>query len=203
MSWDSIKASIYKKYSKNAGKMILHTGVITWTLSSLAQIGAIVYNDKIPKEQKKFLIPQEIADGLLNIAAFYIVTKSLKDIAGKLVSTGKWSNQTIRNFVEESGNKIKMGAQKMGDFKTNLPKTFEGNEEFYTAYEPFKNGIDMIATTIGSVVSCNVVTPFIRNSIGAKQQKQSLAKENVKKEQTPISAIKMNPVFLKNTSMKV
>ena len=173
MTWENLKNLIYKKYSKNAGKMILHAGVITWAAACVSQVAAVVYNDKIPPEQKKFLVPQEIADGLLNIAAFYIVTKSMKEIAGKFVSTGKWSNQAIRDFVKKVAPNTKLG-----HFDTNLTETFKGQDEFHNAYDPFKSGIEMVATSIASVVSCNVATPYIRNYIGAVQQKRSLAAEN-------------------------
>lgn len=170
--WNNLKNYLYKHYGQESGKLIVHTGVITWTLASLAQIAAIVLNDKIPKEQKKFLVPQEIADGALNIFAFYTITNSLKSLAGKLVSTGKWSDASIRNFIARKPSK----EIKMGELTTNLAKTYKGDEEFYKAYSPFKNGVDMIATTIGSVVSCNAVVP-LRNYYGAKQQKRSIERE--------------------------
>lgn len=173
--WHNLKNYLYKHYGQESGKLIVHTGVITWTLATLAQVGAIVFNDKIPKEQKKFLIPQEIADGVLNIVAFYAITNSLKSLAGRLVSTGKWSNNSIRTFIKNNPSK----EIKMGELTTNLSKTYKGNEDFYKAYSPFKNGVDMIATTIGSVVSCNAATPFIRNAYGARQQKRSLERDRM------------------------
>lgn len=200
MNWEIIKNSIYKKYSKNAGKIILHAGLVTWTTASLAHVVAIIYNDKIPQDQKKFLIPQEIADGALNIAAFYIITKSMKDIAGKFVSTGKWSNESIRTFIGKQAKRINMG-----DFDLNLVEKFKGENElvkgeFHKAYDPFKNGIDMISTSLGTVISCNAITPFIRNSYGAKQQKLSLEKEKKKTVQNafrPESLSKLNGNKLK------
>ena len=120
------KDVIAKKYGDNLGKMLIHTGVIGWILSSAAQVAAIVINDKIPKEQKMFLIPQEIADAGVNIV--------LRD--------AKLPN----NLVE--------------DFKK------------------FDSGIDFISTTLGSILSCNIVTPIIRNEIAAERQKSGIAKMN-------------------------
>lgn len=173
--WNGLKNYLYKHYGQESGKLIVHTGLITWTMATLAQVGAIVFNDKIPKEQKKFLIPQEIADGALNIVAFYTITNTLKTLGTRLVSTGKWSNASIRNFIKNNSPKD----IKMGEITTNLAKTYKGNEDFYKAYSPFKNGVDMIATTVGSVVSCNAATPFIRNYYGAWQQKRSLERERM------------------------
>lgn len=176
-SWNNLKNYLYKHYGQESGKMIVHTGIITWAMASLAQVGAVVFNDKIPKEQKKFLVPQEIADGVINILAFYAVTNSMKSLAGRLVSTGKWSNNAIRKFVCKNAPNLKMG-----ELSTNLAKTFKNNEDFYKVYSPFKNGVDMISTTTGSIIACNAITPFLRNSIGSKQQKKSLAKNGLNNE---------------------
>ena len=177
--WGGLKNYIYKKYGQESGKMLVHAGVITWITSSLSQVVAIVINDKIPPEQKKFLIPQEIADGAINVLTFYIITNSMKNIAGKLTSTGKWSTKAIRDFVKKNAPEIKMG-----DLSTNLGKTFKENKEFHDSYDQFKGGVDMISATVGSVVSCNAITPVIRNYIGAKQQKQSIERERYKQNNT-------------------
>ena len=44
-------------------------------------------------------------------------------------------------------------------------------------FKGFKNGMDVIATTVGSVISCNLVTPLLRNQYASGRQKSSLAKE--------------------------
>ena len=77
----AFKNIILEKYGEQPGKMLVHTGVLGWILSSLAQVGAVVFNDKISPEQKVFLIPQEIADAAVNIISFYVVTNSVKAVA--------------------------------------------------------------------------------------------------------------------------
>lgn len=168
--WGGIKNYIYKHYGQESGKMLVHAGLITWVTSSLAQIVAVAMNDKIPPEQKKFIIPQEIADGVLNVAAFYLVTNTAKNVAVRLVSSGKWSTKGIRDFVQKHAPETKMG-----DLSTNLSVKFKENEEFHNCYDKFKGGMEMIAAVSGSVIASNVVTPVIRNAWGAKKQKESLA----------------------------
>ena len=53
----AFKNHVYNVYGPNPAKMLIYTGVLGWFLSSAAQVVAIAVNDKIPKEQKAFLIP--------------------------------------------------------------------------------------------------------------------------------------------------
>ncbi len=167
------KDVIAKKYGDNLGKMLIHTGVIGWILSSAAQVAAIVINDKIPKEQKMFLIPQEIADAGVNIASFYLITQSFKSISSRLVSTGKWLPQSVRAFLDKSEFTAKVGKKGFDVLRdAKLPNNLV--EDF----KKFDSGIDFISTTLGSILSCNIVTPIIRNEIAAERQKSGIAKMN-------------------------
>ena len=188
--WDGTKNYIYKHYGQESGKMIVHAGVITWITSSASQVFAIALNKKVPEDQKKFLIPQEIADGALNVLAFYLMTNSMKNISSKLISSGKWSTKNIRTFVHKNAPELE---SKMGDLSTNLGEKFKDNDEFHKCYDQFKGGADMIAACVGSVVSCNAITPFLRNSIGARQQKQSIEREKIIQKQTLYPNYSKNP----------
>lgn len=192
--WNSFKNNIYKHYGQEAGKMLVHAGVITWITATASQVVAVMINKEIPSDQKKFLIPQEIADGAINILSFYLITNSLKNISCKLVSTGKWSTQAIRDFVKTKAPEIKMG-----DIRTDLGKKFKDTKDFHNCYDVFKGGMDMIAATTGSVISCNAITPFIRNKYGAKKQKDSIAKEKILQNKT----VYKNNIYYTNNSLKV
>lgn len=167
------KNLVAKHYGDNPGKMLIHTGVIGWILSAAAQVVAIVINDKIPKKQKLFLVPQEMADAAVNIVSFYLITQTFASVAGKLVKNGKWLTAPVREFLEKSGLGDKLG-KKGFDVRTsgNLP------EELLKQYEKFDKGIDVIATTVGSILSCNIVTPLVRNEIAANRQKKGISKMN-------------------------
>lgn len=165
------KNLIAKHYGDAPGKMLVHTGVIGWILSSAAQVCAISINDKIPKEQKMYLIPQEIADAFVNIVSFYAITQTFTSTALKLVNSGRWLPKSVKNFLEYKGLGDKLG-QKGFDIVKSGALTPSAKKRL----DLFKNGIDVIATTIGSIISCNIVTPIIRNEIAAKRQKNSIAK---------------------------
>jgi hypothetical protein len=166
--FSGFKSSLYKKYGENPGKMLVHTGVLGWILSSLAQVSAVVFNDKISPEQKSFLIPQEIADAGINILSFYLITSSFKNFASKIVSTGKLSTQNIKQSLLKQG----IDKSKIGNLNFDIGELPTVPEE----YKPFKNGVDVIASTIGSIISCNLVTPVLRNKYASQKQKQAIAK---------------------------
>lgn len=184
--WGKFKNYVYEKYGRESGKMLVHAGVITWVTATASQVVAVILNKEVPSDQKKFLIPQEIADGALNVLTFYLITNSMKNVAGKLASTGKWSTKAVREFVAKNAPDVKMG-----DLSTNLGVMFKENKEFHDCYDKFKGGMDMVAATIGSVISCNAITPVIRNRFGAKQQKQSIERET-KNHVLPVSQLKTN-----------
>ena len=98
-AFQSILEWVAKNFSKDASKMLILTGVAGWTLSSLAQVIAIVVNPKISNEQKSFLVPQELADAAVNIGSFFLITQCAKKTMSKLFSTGKFASQKVRDYL--------------------------------------------------------------------------------------------------------
>lgn len=173
--FSDFKTVMYRNYGENPGKMLVHTGVLGWILSSLAQISAVVFNDKISPEQKSFLIPQEAADAAINILSFYVITSSFKNLASKLVSTGKLTTKPIKEGL------LKLGIRPADIGKSNF--NIDNIPHVKKEYKPFKNGVDVIASTIGSIISCNIVTPILRNKYASIKQKQAIAYMNDNKSQ--------------------
>ena len=176
--WSAFKVHMLKNYGENPGTMLVHTGTLGWILSSLAQIGAVVFNEEISPEQKSFLIPQEMADAAVNIMSFYLVTNSLKALGAKLVSTGKLRTSSIRKYLEKNDL-----MKKVGKLDFNIADTAEFGK-ISDNYKAFKNGVDVITSTTGSIISCNILTPIIRNQYASKRQKQTLSKMEQRKIHT-------------------
>lgn len=216
--FEKLKTSMFKTYSHDAGKMLLHTGTIGWILSAAAQIFGIVNNDKVSKEQKKFLIPQEMADAAVNILAFYMVTNSIQNIAKKLASSGKLITPAIKEFCikngikfekikgEETPNIGKMIIDEVKDFESTLKvnekeilqidslktdklkKEINKFNEFYDkTYEPFEGGLKVIGNLLGAIISCNIITPILRNKFAAAKQKQSIAQDKMQAQNDSLS----------------
>lgn len=165
---------VYHNFGPNPAKMLIYTGVLGWFLSSAAQVGAILFNKEIPKEAKWFLVPQEIGDGAVNVLSFFLLTSSIKAIASNLVSTGKLATPNIRRFLKTNRLSPKNAVGNVNFNIENLANFSKIEKE----YKPFKAGIDVAAMTLGSILSCNIVTPLLRNRIAADRQKKMLAKQN-------------------------
>lgn len=139
----------YKNYSEDVGKALIHMGVVGWFFSALAQVFMIAKNDKIQKKDKKFLIPQEIADGAINVGLFYGVCKTLKSYGDKLCERGKiilestdkvigkikGDNQTVQNYI----------AGKMQDLaRTKKINESGNNPKISTIFKKLVNEIESI-----------------------------------------------------------
>ena len=117
--FNNFKNTVMTEFGSNPANMLIWTGVLGWFLSSAAQVVAIAANDKIPKEQKAFLIPQEIGDGAINVLSFFLVTQVVKGLASKLVSTGKLTNPAIKAFLKKTGIHSKNG---LGSIRFDISK---------------------------------------------------------------------------------
>jgi len=184
---------VYKNFAGDPGKLLLITGTIGWIISALAQVTAVVVNNKIPKDQKKFLIPQELADAAVNIASFFIITRSCTKAGEKLVKSGKLATPKIREHLAKLHLDTQVGAKKFDI--TSQAEMQELNPKFNKAlqkdYYNFADGISFISSTIGSIISCNIITPILRNKIAANHQKQSIAEDkmnaaNLKAHSAPV-----------------
>ena len=206
MWFENLKVYLFKTYGKSPGKMLVHTGVAGWILSSAAQIVAIMCNDKLSKEQKMFMVPQEFADAIVNIVSFYAVTQSVSYLASKLVSCGKLLPKSVHNYIIKSG----LGKQ-IGKFNFDIAKHVKMPKDIRKEYELFKNGTDVIGAITGSVISCNLITPVLRNIYASHRQHSNIAKyndlnpslQNGNKTNNPIYKPAHIQTFMNSGSLKV
>ena len=197
---------MYKNFSKDASKMLIFTGVAGWTLSSLAQVGAIIFNNKISNDKKGYLIPQELADAAVNIGSFFLVTLATKKTVAKLFSTGKFACKDVKAFLNKNKE---LYSKKIGKLDFDLDDVLKVTPEFpRDSYYTSKNFGTTLATIGAGVVSSNIITPIIRNSMATKMQKSYLsAKEqlatndSVKAPEPSFKSLQMS--YNKNSSMRI
>lgn len=101
----SFATLVYKKYAQDSAKALLHLGAVGWILSSLAQLFMITTNKDISKEKKKFLIPQEASDGIVNVGLYYTITSAIKHLADNFVEDARIYTQNTYEIV----SKLKTG----------------------------------------------------------------------------------------------
>ena len=79
----------------NNGMFLFATAAAGWALASLAQTVGLMTNKNIGKEEKKFLVPQEILDGTFNIASYAAVTLPIMGLAQKAAGKKCGNNKQV------------------------------------------------------------------------------------------------------------
>lgn len=92
---------VWRHYSEDAAKGLLHLGAIGWVLSSAAQTFMIATNKDIDSHKKKFLIPQELTDGAVNLTLYYTITAGIKKFADSLVENGHIIGEETDKFLTD------------------------------------------------------------------------------------------------------
>lgn len=194
--------------TEDLGKLLNVTGTIGWAASAAAFTGAIALNDNIKKEQKRFLIPQEIADGIINCSLFFIATGRANVWAKKMIKEGR--------FFPKGLDKIQEGAQKTvtdmrdalvkkKDFMADVKKGKKSvTDEIISKLEKespnvaeklkgFSKSFPALISITGSAVAMNLVTPFIRNDVASRIQKRYIDNTQSPELQEPKVTQKINP----------
>ena len=167
----SILNWIADNFKKDPSKMLIWTGVAGWSLSSAAQIGALVFNPKLSPDQKSFLIPQECFDAFVNIASFFLVTQSAKTLTKNLYKTGKFAPSKVRNFLEKNKDLYKDKVGKL-DFDLDSVLQKQPDKNLYQTYNTYKSFGTTVATVGAGILSSNIITPIIRNKMASNAQKE-------------------------------
>lgn len=81
---------IITKFASDNAKFLFLSAAAGWILASAAQTLGIAASQKIDKEDKKFLIPQELADGAANIGLYALFTVPLMMLTEYVVGSGKF-----------------------------------------------------------------------------------------------------------------
>lgn len=196
LRWEKLKNTMFETLGKKPGMAIATATALGVATSSIAQALAISCNKKISEDKKKFLIPQELLDGVINVGISLLIITTMSKCATKLVETGKWSTDGIREMIKKLPDTVTVN---MGDKETNLAKIFydhakpEDRKEFYHIYYSFKSGIDICFATIGSILACSIAAPFMRNYAAAKFQQAHLKKQQ-QDNNTNVATVVANPV---------
>ena len=199
---------MFDHYSKDSGALLVHLGALGWVLGSIAQIGAVVGDRSIDKEQKRFLLPQEGADALVNIGMYYSICELIKRGADKLVEKGalltddvakaiaginpfknpnldykNWRNVFTQAELKQNLTELLSNIDSLDTVKNLSPDEKAQVKELVKAalekLENHKDNVGVIAAIAASVLACNIVTPYVRNIVASKIQKHMTHEEAV------------------------
>lgn len=90
---------VWEKYADEPAKGLLHLGAVGWVLSCIAQTFMLVTSKDIDADKKKFLIPQELTDGVVNVGLYYTITAAIKKFADSLVEKGHIIGDKTYQFI--------------------------------------------------------------------------------------------------------
>lgn len=156
---EGLKKGICKFCSHaNMGDFIRTTGTISWALSCIAYTCAVIFNDKIPKEQKKFLVPQEIIDGAINVTLYWTITSRLKKFGEIAVDKGLVLPKSLKSTFLKEVKKHPLVKPDKVDWYLNNSTTLQ-------EYLKFKKTFSIASSLAGSIVAVAIVTPITRNIV--------------------------------------
>ena len=144
---------VWNSCGSDAGKGLIVLGTLGWVFSALAQIVMIARNKDIDKKEKKFLIPQEGADGVINCTLYYTVCAAIKKAGDWLLESCMFltkDNHKILNclksdkelpsriFVEGMAESLELAGCLKKIKSGNLSKFYEGSIEYLKDKLSFK-----------------------------------------------------------------
>jgi hypothetical protein len=192
----SILNWVAKHFQDDPAKMLIWTGVAGWSISSAAQIFAIIANPKIDNEKKGFLIPQEMYDAVTNISLYFLITLFAKKTVSKLFTTGKWAPKNVRKFLNENKS---IYSDKIGKVNFDLGKELDTpkRQDLLKEYDITKSFGTTVATVGAGVLATNILTPIVRNKMASRIQKTYIDIKNEMKE-NPTEQVQKQPAFKSN-----
>lgn len=126
-NFQSVIDKLCQSYAGNNGKMLLHMGALGWVLSSASHILMIAKSPTIGKEKKKFLLPQEILDGVVNVGLYYTLTDFAKKGVDWIAENRRMPQSTIDAIKGYTG--IADNAQLGAQLKTYAADFAQGGKE--------------------------------------------------------------------------
>jgi len=143
-------------YKNDFSKALLHTGVVGYTTSSAAQLGAIAINKETSKENKKYMMIQESTEGIINTVMFYTVCKYIKDKTEALLKSGELAPKSVAELK---------GMQKVEDVDEFLKKFGSKAQKAIQDMAKFKPFATNASALLAGLMACNIITPVTRNIV--------------------------------------
>lgn len=192
------------KYNNN-DNFLRCANAFSFSLLCGLQAVAIKINNQVPDDSKKFMIPQELIEGVIKISVFLLMASGFGVIGKGLVKSGLiLPKELIKKYDLSS-------VKKAGDFAkivlNEVPKKTEDARNFASFCEKtatqfghpnaeslrketgellktFHSGMGTATNILGMIVGLSIVAPPIRNWVAKEFQHKMKENELLKKELT-------------------
>lgn len=144
----------------------LLTGQVKNIAQKLVKRGKII-TPEIMKKCKEFGIPfeKEGTQGKIDIAK--AIQDKIRDLKGAL------------NIKEHKNLSTHLSVEQETVIKKRLDDLNDFNNKTYSSFE---NGVNVIGSLVGSVISGNIITPMLRNPVASWKQKSALDREKMEND---------------------
>lgn len=168
---------------RNADNLLIGGTIAGWALSAAAHVlGGINKNKEYSKEQKSFMRKQEGFELASNIFWFLLLTIPCKELAGRLVNTGKLRTETIRKVL---GNKSTVESVEEILENKNNPKLLE-------QFHKFRGSVKALTAAVAGIVVSATVLPLAKTNLASWRQNKEIAKNNGQPKYKPMTTITNN-----------
>lgn len=148
--------------------------VVGFILSSVAQTTALIFNEKIPTKEKKFLVPQEIADGIINATLFWVIASKAVNFGKSLILTKKVLPKSLVPFMKNYQPQGKDIAILKENFLKHLSS--QTNSENIKLADNTIEGMGVVTGIAGAILTNNILTPILRNKLASNFQQKEIEK---------------------------
>ncbi|MDD3012415.1 MAG: hypothetical protein PHC34_01775 [Candidatus Gastranaerophilales bacterium] len=158
---DMLKTKVVKiafDAMNNKSEFLKKAGIVGILTTAICQITAVFINKDIPKKEKKFMLAQESADGIINFTIFWTLTAVCINKGRRLATDWTINKPEVFKNIEKTLVKEK------GFDKYHIHKVKQG----------YIDGLGTIIGMIGSVTANNFVSPPLRNYAASLYQKKHI-----------------------------
>ncbi len=192
--------TIYKKYAKDSGKLLVHVGTGVTAIGASAQVGMLLADKDIQGHTKKFLVNQEIITSGTCIALYYGICETTRVAVNKMIEKGKVLTSSAASCISilnkdnsdckpEDWKKVFTKEEMKKGISFNLenikyteiynktkdslkPSVAEGAKKALTVFQDYKNGAGVLSVLAASIFAGNIAGPVIGNLIASLPTKR-------------------------------
>jgi len=184
-----------KTIRKNQSKFINATAAASFSLLCLGEAAAIKLNKKIPEDQKKFMIPQALSEGALNVGIMLSVSTLFRQIGSRLVTNAKVLPKDLPKDIKNP------------EILKKIIKTFDYNDlkhlsnkgltqDVFKRVKSFHNGMTTLTGPFaGLLIAQNVMIPIVINKFAAWYRENYYKKHNFTDKTSMDLAVKKSNKF--------